>query len=324
MGKVIIVSPKNDSELNQIPIALKKPMGIALNENNLAIGTFDDVMIYSKSNQLAKTFPKEPNKYDQFFVPRAKLYTGGLDIHDLHYGNGGLWGVNTLFSCICKFDFKYNFTPKWMPRFITQVVPEDRCHLNGMAMLDGYPRYVTALSQTNTAKGWKKIKLQSGVLIDVETNQVVSEGLSMPHAPRVVNGQVFFQESATGKISMYNPETKQTKVVAEIFEFIRGMRFHKNHIFIGLSKVRKSNSAFGDLPVREASKRAGLKILSYPHFDTLSELYYNESVEEIYDVQVISNAQLPAIIQPYNEFHNQSVITPRFAFWKSKKENDNS
>jgi hypothetical protein len=54
--------------------------------------------------------------------------------------------VNTAFSCLCTLDGRHSFVPRWRPPFITSLAAEDRCHLNGMAMADGAPKYVTALA----------------------------------------------------------------------------------------------------------------------------------------------------------------------------------
>jgi len=64
------------------------------------------------------------------------------------------------------------------------VVPEDRCHLNGLAVVDGQPKYVTALGTTDTPGGWRERKADGGVLLDVESGETLIDNLSMPHSPR--------------------------------------------------------------------------------------------------------------------------------------------
>ena len=118
-------------------------------------------------------------------MPRATYYTGQIDIHDLEWGEDGLYAVNTSFSCICKIDENYSFTPVWQPPFISQLAHEDRCHLNGMAMQEGKPRYATAFNQGDERQSWRKNITQTGVLIDIESGQTLVEGLAMPHSPRL-------------------------------------------------------------------------------------------------------------------------------------------
>jgi Domain of unknown function (DUF4915) len=59
--------------------------------------------------------------------------------------DGVRWVVNAGFSCLCTLDRSASFAPPWRPPFVTALEPTDRCHLNGLAMEGGRPRYVTAL-----------------------------------------------------------------------------------------------------------------------------------------------------------------------------------
>ena len=79
-----------------------------------------------------------------------------------------LWIANTLFSCLVTLDERYHFVPRWKPKFISAIAgPEDRCHLNGLAPVDGKIKYVTAMSETDTPQGWRPNKVDGGVVIDV-------------------------------------------------------------------------------------------------------------------------------------------------------------
>ena len=166
-GKLIFISALNNQQLIQLPRDFEKPMGIAVSENKLGIATKQEVVVLAGSKELAKTYPPNPNTYDMFYMPRATYYTGFVDIHDLHWGNQGLWGVNTSFSCIVLIDDNYSFTPKWQPKFITNLEHDDYCHLNGMAMRQGEPLYVSALGETNTPKAWKEKITSGGILIHI-------------------------------------------------------------------------------------------------------------------------------------------------------------
>lgn len=55
--------------------------------------------------------------------------------------------VNTRFDCLATVDERYNFAPLWKPRFLSGLVPEDRCHLNGLAAEDGKAKYVTMVAR---------------------------------------------------------------------------------------------------------------------------------------------------------------------------------
>ncbi len=92
--------------------------------------------------------------------------------------DGTLWFVNTRFCCLCTLDLHSSFQPRWRPHFISKLMPVDRCHLNGLALIDGQPKNVTALGTTDTAGGWRANKANGGVLMDVPTNCVLLDGLS--------------------------------------------------------------------------------------------------------------------------------------------------
>ena len=98
-----------------------------------------------------------------------------------------LWIVNTRFSCLCTLTNNYNFLPQWRPNFVSAIAPEDRCHLNGVAIVDGMPKYVTVLGQTDSPGGWRENKISGGCILEVPTSKVITDGLSMPHSPRMVS-----------------------------------------------------------------------------------------------------------------------------------------
>lgn len=83
----------------------------------------------------------------------------------------------------------YSFVPFWKPPFLTDLTAEDRCHLNGLAVVGGCPQYVTALGDTNTAAGWRLNKPHDGCVIDVPSGALVAHGLSMSHSPRWHDGR---------------------------------------------------------------------------------------------------------------------------------------
>lgn len=74
--------------------------------------------------------------YDGCFVPRSIHYTGSIHGHDLGWGDDGLWVVNTLFSSLATLHEDFSFVPRCTPPFITQLIDQDRCHLNGLAHID--------------------------------------------------------------------------------------------------------------------------------------------------------------------------------------------
>ena len=125
-----------------------RPMGLAVAPGRIAIGTRAEVLDY---RELPGGRPKvEPRgKHDACFLPRNKHFTGDIRIHEIAFAQGELWLVATNFSCLATLDAEHSFIPRWRPPFISALTSEDRCHLNGLCVIDDEPRYVTALGETD-------------------------------------------------------------------------------------------------------------------------------------------------------------------------------
>jgi uncharacterized protein (TIGR03032 family) len=322
-GKLVFISAKDENTLVQLPRTFAKPMGIAVDvdKDKLALACKEEVIVFANSKGLAQFYPASPNKYDALYMPRVTYHTGGLDIHDLSFGKGNeLFAVNTLFSCIMKVDDDYNFTPFWKPNFIDKIVSEDRCHLNGMAMKDGKPKYVTAFGKGNTHQSWRETLLTSGIIIDVETNEVVVEGLAMPHSPRIYNGELYCLLSATGELIKVNPETKSYEVVVKVEGFVRGMDLHKDYLFIGLSKLRENSSTFAKLEMSTKTNEAGIVIVHLPTASIAGKLTYQTSLDEIYDVHVLKDKIRPNIMNTIKPDYKNGLMIPETTFWAVSNE----
>ena len=240
-------------------------------------------------------------------------------MHDVGFGKGGLWAVNTRFSCIATFDINNSFTPRWKPTFITELKPQDRCHLNGMAMVDQKPAYVSALSQTNTPAGWREDITNSGVLMTVPNGEMILENLPMPHSPRIIDGKLYLLLSASGELVRVDVENKSYETVVKVNGFIRGMAAHKNYVFIGLSKVRKSSKTFGKLPVSEMADHAGVLVYDLLNNEKIGMIKYNSTVEEIYDVQILPDTAKPGLISVSDERHSSAIVIDEKVFVNKTK-----
>ncbi len=111
--------------------------------------------------------------YERLYVPRLSYTTGDIDAHELGIDkNDQLIFVNTKYSCLATPDTVHSFKPLWKPPFISKIAPEDRYHLNGLAMKDGAPKYVTAVSHSDVVDGWRERRHEGGILIDVENDRI--------------------------------------------------------------------------------------------------------------------------------------------------------
>ncbi|MFK7972124.1 MAG: TIGR03032 family protein [Bacteroidia bacterium] len=320
-GKVIMISPRDQEYLVQLPRTFSKAMGIAVHPNGrkLAVATKDEVIVFANSPQLAAHYPTKPNTYDALFMPRATYHTGALDIHDLDWGSteGGdtLYAVNTAFSCIIKIDDNYSFTPVWKPPFISKLASEDRCHLNGMAMQNGKPKYVSAFNTGDTHQSWRKEVTTGGILMDVVQNELVAQNLPMPHSPRLIDGNLLVLFSATGELVRINIENGSYDVITQLDGFVRGMDVYGDYAFIGLSRLRKNSSTFAKLKIADRANQAGISVVHLPTGARLGEINYLSSVDEIYDVQVLPNMTRPNILNTLKPDYKLGLDTPEATFW---------
>lgn len=320
-GKVVLLSPKNAEELVQLPRTFHSPMGLALKGNKLAIATKSEVVVTINSAQLAKNYPKAPDIYDALFLPTAAYYTGQVDMHDLHYGdNGKLFAVNTSFSCLTVVDDNFSFTPIWKPKFITGFTSEDRCHLNGLAMQDGEPKYISALGSTDTRQGWRDNIAGGGIIIDIKSNEIVAQGLAMPHSPRMVNGKLYCLLSAGQKLVEINPQDGKVTEVAHIPGFVRGMAIVDDYAFIATSKLRQNSSTFKHLKIAQNADVASILAVHLPTGAVVGKMTYLASVDEIYDIIALPGLLRPNVLNNLTPYHKQGLVTPQSTFWAMAQE----
>ena len=297
-NKIIYISAGNSETLVQLPQDFESPMGLAAEGNCLAVATKDEVIMLSYAHALASSYPRRSNTSDGQYVPQAAIYCGELKTHDLVWGRAGLWQVNTLCSCLSLKDDRNNFNPQWRPRFISELAPEDRCHLNGAAMVDGHPEYVTALGETNTFEGWRPGKTSGGILIHIPSNEVVLRGLPMPHTPRVYDDELYVLLSATGEVARVDTERGDYEVVTRLPGFVRGMARFGDYLFVGLSQLRRKSPTFGDIPIARESPFCGIVAINLPSGTTVGHLRYESVCQEIYDVQALSGLRRPGLVSP--------------------------
>lgn len=324
-GKVVFISLNEQGQLVQLPRTFPKAMGIAVHDQKMAIATKDDILVLTHSESMAANYPKQPGVYSGVYMPRVRYYTGRVDIHDLDWGSQGLWGVNTSFSCLCLIDDNYSFIPKWQPHFITALEHDDFCHLNGMAMEEGKPRYVTALGATTTRRGWKPEITTGGILMDVPSNEILLSHLGMPHSPRIYDGKLYALLSATGELICIDPQQGRYEVVCRIGSFIRGLAQHGDFLFVARSKLRESSTTFEklqELPIGKNSTHSGISIIHLKSGRVVAELNYQNSVEEIYDIQVLSHKRRPGILNTETQTYQMGLSIPGQSYWASSWDED--
>lgn len=241
-------------------------------------------------------------KYDEFdalYVPQVGYTTGDIDVHDMVVDkHGQIVFVNTLFSCLATVSPSHSFKPIWKPPFITKLASEDRCHLNGLALRDGVPRYVTAVAATDIHEGWREHRVGGGIVMDVVENKIICKGLCMPHSPRWFKEKLWLHNSGTGEFGYV--DMKKGAFVPLVFcpGYLRGLTFVGDFAIVGISKPRNVKT-FEGLPLGERlqkeniSPRCGLMVINLKTGDIAHSATISGIIEEIYDV-----VALPGIVRP--------------------------
>lgn len=231
-------------------------MGIGLSQDNRQVFLASQHQIYRFDNFL-EAGQTHPDGFDAMFIPRLSWITGDLDAHDIGAGpNRRPIFVNTAFNCLATVSAGYSFRPIWKPEWVTALVAKDRCHLNGMAMKDGVPRFVTAVSRADVKGAWRDQRGDGVVVIDVQSNRVVCEGLSMPHSPRLYRNRLWVLNSGKGEFGYVDLKTGDFKPVCFCAGYARGLTFVDHYAVIGLSLPREGG-VFAGLALDDALLEKG-------------------------------------------------------------------
>jgi len=315
-GKLAVFRSQQ-KRLSLLPRTFDQAMGIAVAPGRLAIASKFQIWTLRNSPSVAKRLNesdehKSERPYDACYLPRNSRVTGNIDAHEIAWGAGDdeLWVVNTSFSCLCTLDdSRFSFTPRWKPPFVSEISRGDRCHLNGVAMEDGRPRFVTCFGQTDSKEGWRDNKLDGGCIVDVPTGEVVSTGLSMPHSPRLHNGQLWVLDSGRGRLLTVDQKTGETETVIELSGYTRGLAFAGRYALIGLSQIRET-AVFGGVPVAEKypERPCGVAIVDIVTGRQVGLIEFLGSVREVFDVQLLAGARWPSVVGLEKELVQQSSI----------------
>ena len=296
-GKLAVVGV-HDGQVRFAFHNFERVMGVAASPRRIAVGARRQIYFLDAAHQLAANV--EPRgTYDSCWLTRSAQVTGNIHGHELGWGSEGLWVINTLFSSLCTMHEDYSFVPRWRPPFISEMAAQDRCHLNGLAMRDGRPRFATAHAETDTPAGWRPDKATSGCVIDIDANRVLLHGLCMPHSPRWHQGRLWVLDSGTGRLLRIDPASAAVEPVEALPGYARGMALHQRFAFIGLSKIRET-AVFGGVPLAEHRDelRCGVAVVDLAQGKAVAWLQFHSGVDEIFAVEVLPGCCNPVLCGP--------------------------
>lgn len=297
-GRIYLVGSDKQGRVSFFERIFERAMGVVGNAQRIYLGglyqlwRFENVL---RPNEIIH------GQFDKCYVPRNAQTIGDLDIHELGIRkNGKVVFVNTKYSCLAELSQTHSFKAVWKPKFISKLAPEDRCHLNGLAMVDGEPKYVTAVCRSDAVDGWRDRRQDGGVVIDVQTDEIVCEGLSMPHSPRWHNGKLWVLNAGTGHLGWVDFEKKAFVPHAFVPGFARGLSIIGNVAAVGLSKPR--NKRFEGLQLDEELKKrdvepwCGVQIISLTNGDVTNWIRFEGDIGEIFDISFLPNVKNPMML----------------------------
>lgn len=310
-GKLFLIGVMKTGALSFHQRNFDKAMGLWADPESLSLylGTLYQIWRFEsilREGQIAN------GTYDRCYVPRQSFVTGNVMAHDLAVdADGRIVFVNTAYSCLAVTDPVHSFRPLWKPPFISELAVEDRCHLNGLAMDAGHPRYVTAVSRSDVQAGWRENRGDGGLIMDVANDTILTEGLSMPHSPRLYREDLYALDAGRGNLCRIDRVTGAIEPIAFCPGFLRGLAFCNNNAIVGLSLPRDKSFAGLDLDAalksRDAEPWCGLQIISLQSGETVEWLRIKGEVDELYDVAVLPNVQCPMALDFVAEGIQQAI-----------------
>ena len=272
-----------------------KPMGLDVDGPRMLLATRHQVIELANAPLLAYEFLEgQPGRYDALYLPRVAHYTGDLNVHDVAFGADGLWLVNTRFSCLASPSRDYSFVPRWRPPFISEVVPEDRCHLNGLAMEGGRPRFVTALGETDVVGGWRerqgRWRRRDRRPSEPGRPARAAHAAFAPAPRRVRSGCSTRARGSCGGSTSTRSVTRSFAACRAIFAAL----LRRTVALVGLSTIREKH-IFGGLPVQQRypKLRCGVAVVEIRTGRQLGLFEFTEGCTELFDVRFLPESSAP-------------------------------
>ncbi|GGF20336.1 TIGR03032 family protein [Youhaiella tibetensis] len=296
-GKTVLIGPGLDGNIAVSERNFGRAMALRATGSGLYLSTEHQVWRFENGLEPGCRL----GNWDSIYMPRRSDVTGGVDIHDVQVDRDGrLLVAVTLYNCLAELDGRGSFSPLWRPAFISEITNEDRCHFNGFCLENGEPAYASVVAASNVADGWRTRRADGGMVIDMRDDSVVASGLSMPHTPRMHQGELYVLEAGSGWFGRIDRQARRFERLKWLPGFLRGLCFHGDYAVIGLSKPR--NHIFSGLPLDGELARRGREPECAVYVMRLSDgeichtLTITGGVEEIYDTAVLAGTRQPLLV----------------------------
>lgn len=298
VGKLFLIGLDPNGKLAVFNRTLARVMGLAVHDQSLWVATLWQLWRFENALRTGERH----GSFDRYYVPQLAYTTGDIDVHDVAIdAQGEPVFVSTLYSCLARADAQYNFSPIWKPPFVSRYAAEDRCHLNGLAMDEGAPAYVTCVAKSDVNEGWREHRQDGGLVIDMRSNEIVCAGLSMPHSPRLHQGKLWVLNAGSGEFGFVDLKRGRFEPIAFCPGFLRGASFIGRYAVVGISKPRKNRTFSGlaldeQLQKKGAGARCAVQVIDLERGDVAHELRIEGIVDELFDTAILPGARNPGAV----------------------------
>jgi uncharacterized protein (TIGR03032 family) len=253
-----------------------------------------------------------PAGNDRLYLAQTAYTTGFVGIFDVAVdGLGRPLFTTALVNCVSTVADRANFMAVWRPPFISALVSGDRCHLTGLALEDGELAYVTCGAATDEESGWRERIADGGVVVDVRAGAILAEGLSLPHSPRLHDGQLYVTAGGTGELVRIDRQTGEYETVASVDGLARGLAFAGGCAIVGCSRAPEEGSyvqapVFQRVPADE--QRHGLSIIELESGEELHSLDLLAGSGEVFSIAALSDTIAPGFAEVPGGLYDQLSI----------------
>lgn len=297
-GHVLTISQKNNNPFIYYT-CLPRTMGMFYKKNKLTLSSLGNLITYDNIGEINDC---NHGLFDINFKPSKSIYEPDVDIHDIVVTKQNTFYISSLFSCICTpSKEKYTFDVYWKPPWISKIINEDRCHLNGLCCIDEKPAFVTSVSKLDITRSWSDCSgKKMGIVYDIVNNKIVCDNLSFPHSPRWHQNKLWILESGTGYFGYI--ENGEFKKKVFIPGFLRGLSFHNNYAIVTTSLDRhlenfKKFELFKNIQNKNTNSKCGVWIIDIETFAISQSLIFKGDIKELYDIVIIPDCNKSRILE---------------------------